>query len=47
MAGPIIRLPIHFFFDDKNPERISTEIFVRSVLHQILSDRKKASHRLP
>ncbi|KAK3352416.1 ankyrin repeat protein [Lasiosphaeria hispida] len=37
-AGPIIHKPVHFFFDDKDPTRRTSDAFVRSILQQILRD---------
>ncbi|KAK4443118.1 ankyrin repeat protein [Podospora aff. communis PSN243] len=40
---PIVRVPIRFFFDDKDATQNESERFVRSVLHQILSGRNTSS----
>ncbi|KAK2690708.1 hypothetical protein QWA68_010615 [Fusarium oxysporum] len=42
-SSPVIWKPISFFFDDKDPERKTSDSFIRSVLDQILGDSRCAS----
>lgn len=38
--GPIIRIPVYFFFDGKDATRKTSDAFARSVLFQILADER-------